>query len=140
MTSIISNRINDRGTRPETIACSRLPGAQPAIRGRDTDTLARIGGGEFCVLLPHTNAAGAVYLADAMRKAVAELPVEFNGQPIPLTISIGVASSSQQIPSPSDQMLSPADKALYQSKQAGRNRVTLFDPGAKAFTNSEQSL
>ena len=110
-----------------------------AIR-RDTDTLARIGGEEFCVLLPHTNAAGAVYLADAMRKAVAELPVEFNGQPIPLTISIGVASSSQQIPSPSDQMLSLADKALYQSKQAGRNRVTLFDPGAKAFTNSEQSL
>ena len=94
---------------------------------RETDTLARIGGEEFCLLLPHTSAAGAYFLAESIRRAVEALTAVFDGQRIPLSISIGIASTSQQLPVPDSRLQKLADLALYQSKKDGRNRVTLFD-------------
>lgn len=95
---------------------------------RDSDTLARVGGEEFCILLPNTSAAGAVFLAEAIRHAVAALSPEISGQRLSITISIGIASSSQQLPTPPEQLLNLADKALYRAKQLGRNRVELYEP------------
>lgn len=142
-------RINDTWGHPAGDAClQRVAGTVAGQIRRGTDTLARVGGEEFCILLPHTNAAGAVYLAETIRKAIEATPVDIDGQRIPLTASIGVASTSQQLPVPVERLQNLADHALYQSKHAGRNRVTLYDPAhlpaseadAKAFTKSPQSL
>lgn len=97
---------------------------------RGSDTLARVGGEEFCILLPNTNAAGAVFLAETIRGAIEALSTEINGNRVAITASIGVTSSSQQLPTPPEQLLNLADKALYRAKQQGRNRVCLFEAGA----------
>lgn len=121
-------RINDTWGHEIGDECLKLVAATIATQiRRETDTLARIGGEEFCLLLPHTSAAGAYFLAESIRRAVEALTAVFNGQKILLSISIGVASTSQQLPVPDTRLHKLADLALYQSKKDGRNRVTLFD-------------
>ena len=90
---------------------------------RDIDVLCRYGGEEFSVLLPGTDANGALDAAERLRHAVSQLSeMSPNGEPIPLTISLGVALRNE-----SDEdyrtVLSRADMALYQAKREGRNRV-----------------
>ncbi len=87
---------------------------------RITDVLARYGGDEFAILLPETGFQGALTLAERMRKKV-ESSLKVSDQP--LTISCGVAEwlgSKEQTPA---DLLRCADAALYQAKQAGRNKV-----------------
>ncbi|WP_355660191.1 sensor domain-containing diguanylate cyclase [Halomonas salifodinae] len=84
---------------------------------RAGDRLARWGGEEFTLLLPGTELAGARSIAERLRRAVAEAPIEG----LSVTISLGVAS---QRPGESAQaLLQRADGALYQAKGQGRNRV-----------------
>jgi diguanylate cyclase (GGDEF)-like protein len=91
---------------------------------RDTDLVARIGGEEFAILLPETNAIGARVLAERMRSRVADLSLRRT-----LTISIGIATLSHATPT-SAALLEASDAALYAAKRSGRNRVmvdeTLF--------------
>lgn len=84
---------------------------------RPSDFVARYGGEEFTAVLPNTDAQGAYLLAERLRQTVEEQIVE----PRPLTISIGVASLT---PGESTRSLvARADKALYDAKNSGRNRV-----------------
>lgn len=90
------------------------------------DTAARYGGEEFLVLLPETRVHGAEALAETIRKTVAQAQLVRAGNKAPLgkiTISAGVAEHTDQ----EDVMdlINRADQALYQSKQSGRDRVTL---------------
>ena len=96
---------------------------------RDTDLPARYGGEEFVVILPHTDSTGAVAIAERIREAVEAI----DGLPRTVTASCGVASLSVSMMSP-EALIEAADRALYQSKHAGRNRVTLAsaDVDAKA--------
>lgn len=93
---------------------------------RQIDTIGRIGGEEFAVLLPGTDQAGARILADRLRQAVAA--IRFNDlESLLVTASIGVTimtASDQEVDSP----LSRADKAVYIAKANGRNRVEIFEP------------
>lgn len=86
---------------------------------RGTDVVARYGGEEFVVLLPDTDHAGAMVLAERLRRGVAAGSWEQR----PITISVGVSTLT---PTTADAaaLVEEADRALYRSKEAGRNRVT----------------
>jgi len=90
---------------------------------RDVDTVGRMGGEEFAVLLPESGPGEALDVAERLRAAVAatKFPIE-RGLPIQVTVSIGVGavvSKDDTI----DVILSKADNALYEAKNSGRNRV-----------------
>ena len=85
---------------------------------RDTDVVARFGGEEFLLLLPHTELAGAVRALENIRRAVADLSMTSKG--ISRTISAGVA---QYEGGETTALLEAADQALYRAKDAGRDRV-----------------
>jgi diguanylate cyclase (GGDEF)-like protein len=94
---------------------------QAAVRG--SDLAARFGGEEFVVLLPETALAGAVEIAERLRRQVETMVVEWRNTPIEVRVSIGVASCPECAPGP-EALLAAADAALYVSKNSGRNRVT----------------
>lgn len=96
-----------------------------AMRGklRDTDLFGRIGGEEFSVLLPNTDSASAVEIAERLRKAVMELEFDFPATPNTVTISLGVTSFRDG--DSVDSILKRSDDALYQAKRSGRNRTCL---------------
>lgn len=85
---------------------------------RPADLAARYGGEEFSVVLPETTTAGAFTMAQNIREAVEQLPSE-----LPMTVSIGIATWTQGPYNELEQLLLAADKALYQAKASGRNRV-----------------
>lgn len=91
---------------------------------RKVDTLARWGGEEFLVILPETDTGEAIQIADRVRKSIAAQTIEFDGQNITSTISVGVATiqGSESI----DRVLQRADEALYRAKTQGRNQVCEF--------------
>jgi diguanylate cyclase (GGDEF)-like protein/PAS domain S-box-containing protein len=86
---------------------------------RAADFAARYGGEEFAVILPNTNRAGSLIVAEQLRRAIEGAPWEERE----ITASIGVATMSEEI-NTAEHLVDFADRALYRSKQAGRNRVT----------------
>ena len=98
---------------------------------RYTDVLARYGGDEFVVLLPETPSAGALDVASRIREAIASAPLEIDGKRVGCTVSIGLASHPADGNS-MDAVVARADRAMYQAKRGGRNRVVAFQPGAAA--------
>ena len=91
---------------------------------RNADTAARYGGEEFVVMLNNTSASAAMAVAERIRKSVEEKSIMYDGKKINVTISIGVSSYNFDLES-AKSIVERADKALYESKQNGRNRVTL---------------
>jgi diguanylate cyclase len=89
---------------------------------RQSDYLARFGGEEFVLILPQTDAIQAELALEKMRLHISQCPFNFQGNPVQITISTGIAQHDGE--EPSDLMVHRADKALYQSKEAGRNRTT----------------
>jgi diguanylate cyclase (GGDEF)-like protein len=97
---------------------------------RPGDLCARYGGEEFGVILPGTDAAGAMAVAEGLRQAIEDLGQAHAGSPVApvVTISAGVATVQPKEGGMSAALVGAADQALYQSKRTGRNRVTL-SPG-----------
>jgi diguanylate cyclase (GGDEF)-like protein len=98
---------------------------------RSIDYLARIGGEEFAVLLPETDASAALVVAERLRKSLsADVQVHpLTAGPIhaaPVSVSIGAAVSTRD--ESISELLNKADHALYQAKAAGRNTVLLAEP------------
>jgi diguanylate cyclase (GGDEF)-like protein/PAS domain S-box-containing protein len=91
---------------------------------RKIDTLGRLGGEEFGIILPGAALPAAEIFAERLRKVVAESPVEYPGHAIPLTISIGVTEIKAGDASADDALIR-ADRALYHAKECGRNKVTV---------------
>jgi diguanylate cyclase (GGDEF)-like protein len=96
---------------------------------RDYDTVGRYGGEEFLIVLPACDQAGAVAAAERMRASVASAPVEAHGVEIPVTLSLGVATSvhGRELKETED-FIAAADAALYRAKEGGRNRLEVATP------------
>ncbi|WIV98212.1 GGDEF domain-containing protein [Kinneretia aquatilis] len=93
---------------------------------REVDALGRLGGEEFCVLLPLTDIAGAALVAERMRLNLEESEFLWQGQSWPLTASFGIAEAEPGDIS-ADAVLSRADRAMYRAKAQGRNVVQALD-------------
>jgi two-component system cell cycle response regulator len=97
---------------------------------RSVDLVARLGGEEFVVVMPESNAATAMQVAERLCAQVAESSIDLpDGTPISVTVSIGVATS-ETADEMADDLLERADAALYTAKNAGRNRCQLDDAPA----------
>ncbi|HMC95518.1 MAG TPA: GGDEF domain-containing protein [Polyangia bacterium] len=90
---------------------------------RTEDVLARFGGEEFTVLCRGSDQAGAKIVAERLRRTVEERKFTFGGKDIPVTISLGIASIPESGITDHAAFLAAADKALYEAKRSGRNRV-----------------
>jgi len=91
---------------------------------REMDTVARMGGEEFSVLLPITTTEDAVKLAERVRQTVEKESCQIDDQIIDVTVSIGVASYNENASS-LDAILRQADDSMYQAKNRGRNQVVV---------------
>ena len=96
---------------------------------RPSDLVARFGGEEFVTVLPDTEAKGAIFLAELMRKEVEALGIPHETSPISdhVTISLGGASMIPARDSSPDGLLECADKQLYEAKKSGRNQLKFLD-------------
>ena len=93
---------------------------------RETDEIFRYGGEEFAIVLPNTELEGALFIAEKVRETIEKLIINCAGQTLSCTISLGVAChQSKQAIQPTE-FIEQADKALYQAKQEGRNRVVQY--------------
>jgi diguanylate cyclase (GGDEF)-like protein/PAS domain S-box-containing protein len=124
-------RFNDRYGHQEGDECLKQVASsiQMCVK-RPGDLAARYGGEEFGVLLPNTAAEGAIKVAESIRSAVLNLKKNHSLSGISeyVTLSLGVATVVPPVKENNpDRLLKAADQALYASKKAGRNRVTLAD-------------
>jgi diguanylate cyclase (GGDEF)-like protein len=94
---------------------------------RSSDLAARYGGEEFVVLISYPGKNMALRIAERIRKAVEGNKIQYKEDTLGVTISCGVASFDKAQDTSATAMVERADKALYQSKQGGRNRITLSD-------------
>lgn len=92
-------------------------------KARSVDILARYGGEELLLLLPEADLAQATQVAERLRLAIERTSVLVDGEQVRVTASSGVAALSSDTPDLAS-LIARADSAVYQAKQAGRNRVS----------------
>ena len=123
-------QIND--THGHLIGDEILRAASHAFQSslRQDDTLARTGGDEFIVLLPHTDLHEAASVAERIRLAVQSSSIQTTPLPLQVTVSVGVAPLTEDIVD-LDALLLRTDEALYAAKRAGRARVQIWSRDAR---------
>ena len=94
---------------------------------REIDTLARLGGEEFVILLPETGQTEARHIAERLRKTLEYTPIPTDVGPLYVTISVGVMSHpTSEAELPVHKLVQRADQAMYRAKRSGRNRVVVW--------------
>ncbi|MDZ7956800.1 MAG: PleD family two-component system response regulator [Aulosira sp. DedQUE10] len=119
---------NDKYGHPAGDVCLQKVGAVLSHTAqKNHDLVARYGGEEFAVVMPHTHAFGAVHIAAAMQAGVRNLQITHDGSEVSqyVTLSMGVATMVPTWESSPSDLIVTADKALYQAKAEGRNRIIL---------------
>jgi diguanylate cyclase (GGDEF)-like protein len=106
---------------------------------REKDSVARMGGDEFCVLLPNTELAEAVMVAERLRAKVHELSIRFRGEVLNVRTSLGVAAS-ELCGLTWQGLMDESDAALYKAKREGKNRVVVarFPDGVVEMKSSRR--
>jgi diguanylate cyclase (GGDEF)-like protein len=117
-------QVNDRLGHPRGDEVLRRAGEILRSTNRRIDLAARVGGEEFAVLLPDSDERGAHVAAERMRRAIRE---GFADDPVPLTISFGIASFPMH-GEDTDDLMESADQALYTAKEIGRDCSVIFSP------------
>lgn len=121
-------RVNDTwGHAVGDRVLAAVAGAMLECRRRG-DTLARVGGEEFAVILPETDLAEARRVAERLREGVAALRFEPPGRMLAVTLSFGAAVSMPAHPLAAGTLYEVADAAMYEAKQQGRDRVVAREP------------
>ena len=92
---------------------------------RMVDMVARCGGEEFAVVLPEIDLKESTAMAERIRKSIESFNFSQGEAPLKVTVSLGVATFPEYATN-KDELIKQADRALYKSKQDGRNRVTLY--------------
>ena len=96
---------------------------------RQEDVIARFGGEEFIILLPESSKEAAFHVAERVRHEIELMEVPYMEKNLKITVSIGVNHINSTRYAPPLQLIEQADKALYNSKENGRNCVTFYKPG-----------
>jgi diguanylate cyclase (GGDEF)-like protein len=120
---------NDHYGHPAGDAClRRVASLLRECAGRPSDLVARLGGEEFGVLLPHHPGAEALHVAGRCAQTVEAVAIPHAASPVAshVTVSVGVAQLSDSAPQPAA-LLAAADAALYRAKRDGRGRVVLAE-------------
>ncbi len=97
---------------------------------RTSDIASRFGGEEFALLLPETNSEGSYIFAEKIRRIVEDIDFISDDSKFKVTISGGISAFPENKAASGQELLNFADKALYKSKENGRNRVTIFKDNA----------
>jgi diguanylate cyclase (GGDEF)-like protein len=116
--------VNDRFGHDEGDKVLKLIAIVCGSAKRESDAVARIGGEEFALLLPETNEAAALIIAERLLAQVRECVYPIGDENIGLTVSIGVASATPSM-SGIETLIKRADDALYEAKRSGRDRVAI---------------
>lgn len=93
---------------------------------RSADVRGRYGGEEFVILMPEADKAGAVHVAERLRRGIMELCVVARDETLKITASLGIAILDDATPN-LEALLGQSDQALYLAKESGRNRVCVFN-------------
>lgn len=121
--------VNDRHGHAAGDEVLRATAQRLRLHLREADRVGRIGGEEFLVVLHDADLDAARHVAERLRAAVADERIPVDGQPLAVTLSIGLARSE---PRHEDwkALMKRADAALYQAKRLGRNRIVLSEAPA----------
>lgn len=117
-------QINDRFGHPVGDHVLRVFAETLRTGLRTEDVAARYGGEEFAVIMPETGADGAARAATRIRDRFAQRPIQVSGEPVPVTVSFGVAAMPGH-GATGPALVKAADDALYEAKRAGKDRVRI---------------
>ena len=129
-------RYNDTyGHQAGDVCLQKVASALIGAAKRPEDLVARYGGEEFAAILPHTDSAGAIHVAEKMRVAVKELEIPHADSAVNryVTISLGVGSAIPHLESSPEELIAAADQALYDAKESGRDRYAFYTPETPYF-------
>ncbi len=93
---------------------------------RESDVPARIGGEEFCLLMPDTNSQGAYELCERLHQGIGNMVILHDDDIVPLTVSLGLTTTHGQQDYDFDLLYARADEALYRAKAGGRDRIVVY--------------
>ena len=113
--------INDRFGHLAGDKVLRLIAQQVSRRLRKTDFIGRFGGEEFVILMPGVSPEQGIVALEELRSGIEGTPFHFKSEPVPVTISLGFTEFTRD--DSLDSAFDRADKAMYQAKELGRNRV-----------------
>lgn len=119
-------QVNDRYGHDAGDAVLREVAARLLKAVREIDVVTRYGGEEFLLVLPSTNFAGALSVADRVWRSIGGAPFSIDRAERPITASVGVAVFPSRDIKSKDALIKAADRALYQSKNGGRDRICVF--------------
>ncbi len=128
-------RVNDRLGHPAGDAALERAGELLDASHRRIDTVARTGGEEFALILPETPERDGYFMAEKLRSAIENA---FRDDPVPLTVSFGVAGFPTHGSTP-EELLSAADRSLYAAKALGRNRSVIFSEEIEALAEDDSA-
>lgn len=124
-------RINDQYGHPFGDKVLKQVALQLKQSARDSDILARIGGEEFCLLMPNTDSRGANELCERLLRGSRSMIITHREDTIPLTVSIGLTTTHHQDDYDFDTLYAQADEALYRAKAGGRDKTEAYAPSIK---------
>jgi diguanylate cyclase (GGDEF)-like protein len=132
--------INDSFGHGAGDECLRLFTGAAEGRLRSGDMLARVGGDEFCIVLPATSLREAALMARYVLETCRQTFARWEGTSIPIGASIGVAQWSPIVGAYPERLIAAADQALYAAKKEGKNRFAIHDPAQSMAPELEAAV